>query len=128
MSVPVVNGLEGLSTELLLMVIRRLPKQQDTLSNLRLVSRRLNSIVTPLKYSHIYQLSDSLIELSSRAQLDSFHRKLLANYRCYTRHVRIQRGPMTSPITSPVSWNKVLHFLFSLEQFQFLRYFSSMPP
>lgn len=115
-----VNRLELLSTELLLMVVRCLPNQQASLSRLRLVSRRFDSIATPLKYAHIYQLTDKLINLSNHAKPDSFQLRLLSNYRCYTRHVRIQRRPKAGL----VSWSKVLHFLFTLEQFQILRYFT----
>lgn len=111
-----VNRLEWLNTELLLMVIKNLPNQPSSLAALRLVSRKLNSIAAPLKYTHIYQLSDKLLDLSNQVEPDSFELKILNNYRCYTRHVRILRRLGTRR----VCWNKVLHFLCSLKRFEFL--------
>lgn len=101
-----VNRLERLSTELLHIVFKNLPNQPSSLSALRLVSRKLNSIAAPLKYTHIYQLSDKLLDLSNHVEPDSFGLKILNNYRCYTRHVRILRRLGTRR----VCWNKVLHF------------------
>lgn len=109
-----------LSSELLLMAVRYLPNQQESLSRLRLVLRRFDSIATPLKYTHIYQLSDKHLDLPNHAKLDSFQRKILSKYFYYTRHVRIQRPPKSRA----VNWSKVLHFLISLKQFRFLRYTS----
>lgn len=124
-SVDLVNRLEWRSTEsLLIMVLWSVPNQQSSLSPPRLVSRRLYSIAMRLNYNHIYQLSDKLIDLSDHAQLDSFERELLSNYRCDTRHVRIQRRLKTRP----VNWSKVLRFLLPMKQFQFRGYPSIRPP
>ena len=124
-SVDLVNRLEWLSTELLLiMVLWSVSNQQSSLSPLRLVSQRFYSIATRLEYTRRYQLGDKLIDLSDHAQPDSFERKLLSNYRCDTRHVRIQRRLKTRP----VNWSKVLQFLLTMKQSQFFGYPSIRPP
>ncbi|KAI1131045.1 F-box domain-containing protein [Nemania abortiva] len=78
-------SLDGLSTELLVLILKQLADVDSTsLSTARLVSTRFNAIVTPLKY-HTLRMTRYIIA----PQAEIYFPDGIANIYAHTRHVKV---------------------------------------